>query len=253
MGAGHGHTLHYHAHSPVHRLPAHLKLLAVLSFVVLVVLTPPDEYAAFAAYLVLVLGAARLTTVPASFLAARMVVEVPFVVFALVLPFVAQGQRVEVGPLTVSEPGLVAAFGLLAKATLGVLAALVLATTTEPRDLVAGLERLRLPQQLVQILGFMVRYLEVVTADLHRMRVARESRGFRARSLGAWPALASSAGALFIRSYERGERIHLAMLSRGYAGRLPVTRRDPVTAAQWRAAAALPLLAALVLLVAVTR
>ena len=253
MGAGHGHTLHYHAHSPVHRLPAHLKLLAVLSFVVLVVLTPHDEYAAFAAYLVLVLSAARLTTVPAGFLATRMVVEVPFVVFALVLPLVAQGQRVEVGPLTVSEPGLVAAFGLLAKATLGVLAALVLATTTEPRDLVAGLERLRLPQQLVQILGFMVRYLEVVTADLHRMRVARESRGFQARSLGAWPALASSAGALFIRSYERGERIHLAMLSRGYTGRLPVTRRDPVTPAQWRAAAALPLLAALVLLVAVTR
>jgi cobalt/nickel transport system permease protein len=253
MGASHGHRLHYHAHSPVHRLPAHLKILAVLAFVVLVVLTPHEEYGAFAAYLVLVLLAARLTTVPAAYLATRMVVEVPFVVFALLLPFVAQGERVDVGPLTVSEPGLVAALGLLAKATLGVLSALVLATTTEPRDLVAGLERLRLPQQLVQIMGFMVRYLEVVTGDLHRMRVARESRGFRARSLRAWPALASSAGALFIRSYERGERIHLAMLSRGYSGRMPVTRRDAVTAAQWRSAAALPLVAAVVLLVAVVR
>jgi cobalt/nickel transport system permease protein len=153
----------------------------------------------------------------------------------------------------VSEPGLVAALGLLAKATIGVLAALVLATTTEPRDLVAGLERLRLPQQLVQILGFMVRYLEVVTGDLHRMRVARESRGFRARSVRAWPALASSAGALFIRSYERGERIHLAMVSRGYTGRLPVDRRQPVSAAQWRAASAVPLLAGLVLVVTVSR
>ncbi len=251
MGAGHGHHLHYHSHSPVHRLPAHLKVLATLTFVVLVVVTPHDEYGAFAAYLVLVLAAARLTTVPARYLATRMVVEVPFVVFALLLPFVARGPRVDIGPFTVSEPGLVAALGLLAKATLGVLAALVLATTTEPRDLVAGLERLRLPQQLVQIMGFMVRYLEVVTADLHRMRVARDSRGFRARSLGAWPALASSAGALFIRSYERGERIHLAMLSRGYTGRLPVTRQDTVTAAQWRSAAALPLAAAVVLLVAV--
>jgi cobalt/nickel transport system permease protein len=253
MGAGHGHHLHFHAHSPVHRLPAHVKLVAVLAFVVLVVLTPHDEYAAFAAYLVLVLLAARLTTVPAGYLARRMVVEVPFVGFALLLPFVAQGERVTVGPLSLSGPGLVAAFGLLAKATIGVLSAMVLATTTEPRDLVAGLERLRLPQQLVQIMGFMVRYLEVVTGDLHRMRVARDSRGFRARSVRAWPALASSAGALFIRSYERGERIHLAMLSRGYTGRLPQTSRTPVTAAQWRSAAAFPVLAAAVLLLAVTR
>jgi cobalt/nickel transport system permease protein len=208
MGAGHGHHLHYHAHSPVHRLPAHLKILAVLGFLVLVVLTPTGEHGAFAAYLVLVLAAARLTTVPAGYLARRMVVEVPFVAFALLLPFVAQGERVAVGPVTVSQPGLVAAVGLLAKATIGVLSALVLATTTEPRELLAGLERLRLPQQLVQILGFMVRYLEVVTGDLQRMRVARESRGFRARTVRAWPALASSAGALFIRSYERGERIH---------------------------------------------
>ena len=31
----------------------------------------------------------------------------------------------------------------------------------------------------------------------------------------------SPAGVLFIRSYERGERVHLAMLSRGYDGHLP--------------------------------
>jgi cobalt/nickel transport system permease protein len=67
----------------------------------------------------------------------------------------------------------------------------------------------------------MVRYLEVVTGELQRMRVARASRGFDARNPRHWPVLARSAGALFIRSYERGERVHLAMLSRGYTGRLP--------------------------------
>ena len=96
------------------------------------------------------------------------------------------------------------------------MASLVLATTTEPRHVVAGLERLRLPSQLVQIMGFMVRYLEVVTGEMARMKVARESRGFRARRSAPWPVLATTAGALFIRSYERGERVHLAMLSRGY-------------------------------------
>ncbi|HWJ12067.1 MAG TPA: energy-coupling factor transporter transmembrane component T, partial [Nocardioides sp.] len=58
----------------------------------------------------------------------------------------------------------------------------------------------------------------------------------------AWPALASTAGALFIRSYERGERIHLAMLARGYNGRLPVTHRVTATRAQWAQAGILPAL-----------
>jgi cobalt/nickel transport system permease protein len=56
---------------------------------------------------------------------------------------------------------------------------------------------------------------------MQRMKVARESRGFTARNPRHWPVLARSAGALFIRSYERGERVHLAMLSRGYTGRMP--------------------------------
>ena len=102
-----------------------------------------------------------------------------------------------------------------------VLASLTLAATTEPQDLLAGLERLRMPSQLVQIMAFMVRYLAVVTGEMQRMKVARESRGFTARNPRHWPILARSAGALFIRSYERGERVHLAMLSRGYTGKMP--------------------------------
>jgi cobalt/nickel transport system permease protein len=53
---------------------------------------------------------------------------------------------------------------------------------------------------------------------MRRMRIARESRGFSGGSLRSWPVVARSAGALFIRSYERGERVHLAMLARGYEG-----------------------------------
>jgi cobalt/nickel transport system permease protein len=102
-----------------------------------------------------------------------------------------------------------------------VIASLTLAATTEPRHLLAGLERLHVPNLLVQIMGFMVRYLDVVTDEMARMRVARESRGFNARNVRHWPILARSSGALFIRSYERGERVHLAMLSRGYTGTMP--------------------------------
>ena len=227
MGAGHGHKLHYHGHSPIHRLPAHVKLVALLAFMLIAVATPRDWFPVFAGYLGVLIVVIAISEVPPSYLAKRMVIEVPFVVFATLMPFISSGPRTEFLGLTVSEPGLLAAWGLLAKGTLGVIASLTLAATTEPRDLLAGLEKLRLPNQLVQIMGFMIRYLDVVTDEMRRMRVARESRGFRARSIRQWPVVARSAGALFIRSYERGERVHLAMMSRGYTGKLPQMRTLP--------------------------
>ena len=221
MGAGHGHKLHYHGHSWLHRAPAHLKLLGLLAFMLLVVATPRLWFPVFGVYLLVLCALVASSGVPPLYLVRRLVVEVPFLVFALVLPFVASGPRTEVLGLSVSAHGLLGAWGLLAKGTLGVLASMLLAATTEPRALLAGLERLHLPTQLVQIMGFMIRYLDVVTEEMRRMQVARESRGFRARNPKHWPVLAKSAGALFIRSYERGERVHLAMLSRGYDGTMP--------------------------------
>jgi cobalt/nickel transport system permease protein len=221
MGAGHGHQLHFHGHSPVHRAPAHLKVLAVLAFAIVVVATPRDAYPLFAAYAVLLGVVVGVSRVPPTYLLKRTVVEIPFVAFAVLLPFVATGPRTDVLGVSVSEHGLQAGVALLVKGTLGVLASLTLAATTEPNDLLVGLERLRMPRQLVQIMAFMVRYLDVVADEMRRMRIARESRGFSARNPRHWPVLARSAGALFIRSYERGERVHLAMLSRGYTGRMP--------------------------------
>jgi len=221
MGAGHGHKLHYHGHSPLHRLPAQVKIVALLTFMLLVVATPQGWYLAYAGFLALLLGVIAVSRVPPTYLLKRMVVEIPFVAFALLMPFIATGPRTSVLGLSVSESGLMSAWALLVKGTLGVLASLTLAATTEPRHLLAGLERLRVPNLLVQIMGFMIRYLDVVTDEMRRMKMARESRGFSARNVRHWPVLARSAGALFIRSYERGERVHLAMLSRGYTGTLP--------------------------------
>lgn len=216
MGAGHGHRLHYHGHSAVHRAPAHLKLLALVGFMLVVVATPRGWYPAYAGFLAVLGTVVAVSRVPPLYLLKRMVIELPFVVFAVLMPFVATGPRTEVLGVSVSEPGLVAAFALLAKGSLGVLAALTLAATTEPQAVLDGLRRLRLPDLLVQIMGFMIRYLDVVTADLGRQLTAMRSRGWEPRSPRHWPALARTLGALFIRSYERGERVHLAMLSRGY-------------------------------------
>ena len=253
MGAGHGHLLHHHGHSPLHRLPAQTKLVGLLAFVLLVVLTPREQVWAFGVHALVLACLVVLSEVPAGYLARRLLVEVPFVVFAGLMPFIASGARVDVGPLRLSEAGLWGAWALLAKGTLGVLASLLFGATTEPRDIVRGLDRLRLPQPLVQIMSFMFRYLEVVGGELARMRVARESRGFRARSVRQWPVLAATLGALFIRSYERGERVHLAMLSRGYAGRMPFAAELVASPAEWGRAMLPALAAAAVLVVAVLR
>ena len=131
------------------------------------------------------------------------------------------------------------------------LASLVLAATTEPRDLLAGLERLRVPALLVQIMTFMVRYLEVIAgelrADADRPRVAR----LRGPASVAWPVLAPAAGALFIRSYERGERVHLAMLSpRVHRHAAGDPRRTATARAVARSPALLPVAAVAVTLLA---
>ncbi|MVO85976.1 cobalt ECF transporter T component CbiQ [Streptomyces sp. p1417] len=243
MGAGHAHRLYRHARSPVHALPPHTKLTAVLCFVLVVVSTPREAVWAFAVYALLLASVAYAARVPPAFWLKRLLIEVPFVAFALLLPFVAQGERTGVLGLSLSVEGLWGAWNVLAKGTLGVAASVLLAATTELRDLLLGLQRLRLPPLLVQIASFMVRYGDVVTDEMRRMRVARESRGFEARGVRHWGVLAKSAGALFIRSYERGERVHLAMVSRGYTGTMPVIDEVTASRAQWTYALALPLTA----------
>jgi cobalt/nickel transport system permease protein len=240
VSAGHGRRLHLPGDSPVHRLPSHCKLVALVAFVLVTVSTPRGAYWAFAVYAGLLAAVAASAGVPAGFVLRRMSVELPFVGFAVLLPFVANGPTVEVLGLTLARDGLLGAWNILAKGTLGVVAGVLLAATTESGALLIGLRKLRMPALLVQIMSFMLRYAGVIAAEMGRMRIARESRGFVARDLRQAPVVAKSAGALFIRSYERGERVHLAMLARGYTGTMPVIRDTRASAGQWAAALALP-------------
>lgn len=236
--------------SPVHRLPAQVKLTALFLFVLCVVATPGAAVWAFGAYAGLLAGAVVLAKLPLATVVRRMAVEVPFVVFALLLPFVATGPRIEFAGLSLSESGILGAWNVLAKGTLGVVAAILLSATTSPRDLLVGLERLRLPATLIAILSFMVRYLSVVSDDLHRMRIARVSRGYTGGRAGHLKAVAAGAGSLFVRSYERGERVHLAMLARGYTGSMPPLARAGATRSDWLAGLAVPTLALVIAMAA---
>jgi cobalt/nickel transport system permease protein len=208
VGAGH-HLLYHPGDSPVHRLPAQVKIVAALLTVIGVVATPREEFWAFGLYLLVVVSLWVVARVPVGHFAKRVVIEVPFVVIALLMPIFG------------GTAGALAGWNILAKGTLGVLTSLTLAATTTPRDLIIGLQRLRAPAVLTTIATLMLRYLEVIAAEARRMRIARISRGHDPRFLWQVGATARGVGALFIRSYERGERVHLAMVSRGWRGALP--------------------------------
>ena len=246
MGTGHAHPLHLPGASPLHRAPPQCKIAASLLFVLAVVATPREAVWAYGLYALLLAGLARVAGVPLPLLARRLVIELPFLLFAVLLPVVGQGERVEVLGVPLAREGLWAAWNILVKGTLGVTASLLVAATTPVPELLRGLERLRLPRAFTTVAGFMVRYADVIADELRRMCVARLSRGYDPRWIWQARAVAATAGALFIRSYERGERVYLAMVSRGYAGSMPVLDELAASRRQWLAALTVPATAALV-------
>ena len=250
MGTGHGSgTLYRPGTSPVHRLPPQVKIVSALLAVLCVVSTPREGFWAFGCCLLVLCLVWMVAGVPVTWYLTRALIELPFVVLALVLPFAGAGERVAVLGVSVSVDGALAGWNIVAKGTLGVLVSLTLAATTSSTELLLGLRRLRAPQLLVTIATLMVRYLEVIVAEAGRMRIARISRGHDPRFLWQAAATARGVGSLFVRSYERGERVHLAMVSRGWSGAMPEIappRRPGLSV--WLTGLAPALLVALVLL-----
>ena len=226
-----------------HLLPSHLKILAVLAFISVSVSTPITRWPAFIAFFLLLVATAYTSKIPLLLLFKRALIEIPFIFFAILMPFFGTGEKFEIAGIELYREGLLAGISIVVKGTLGVLAAVILSTTTTAREILRGLERLKLPAVMVQIASFMLRYINVISDEMERMKVARESRGFIATGIKHWKVIATSAAALFIRSYERGERVHLAMLSRGFDGNLPTLVTDTVTKQHWISALSVPVLA----------
>jgi cobalt/nickel transport system permease protein len=254
VGAGHVHPLYLDRSSPVHRLAPEVKIVATVLFTVAVVATPREVFWAFGGYAVMLGAVAAIASVPAGWLLKRALIELPFVALAVLLPVLASGETVTWLGLTMSREGLYGGWNIVVKGTLGVLASLLLAGTTTMRDLLAGLDRLRCPRIVTAIATFMMRYLDVVADEARRMRIARLSRGDDPRFLWHLRGFAGGIGALFLRAFERGERVYLAMLSRGYTGRTPAAlSADSATTSsrQWAVASVVPVAAVAVAIAAV--
>lgn len=222
MSGGHSHRhLHVHGSSLIHRLAPEAKLAGLFAFVLGVALTPRTWVAVFAINVVVAIGVVAVARLRPRLVMTRLAAIIPFVAFAFTLPFFGDGASVEVGPFSLSTDGLWASWNILIKAVLGATASIVVMATTPIPDVLTGLRRLRLPATIVGIIGFMFRYLDLIVDELGRMRRAMSARGYAPRWLWQTAPLASSAGTLFVRTYERGERVHEAMLARGFTGVVP--------------------------------
>jgi cobalt/nickel transport system permease protein len=210
----------------VHLLDPRAKILGFLGFVFLVVSTPAHQVWALALHasvLVFLLGLSRL---PVLFVLRKACVVLPFVfLVAIFVPFFSEmgSGGYNLGGIRVSRSGLVVLWNVVIKSTLGVLSIVILGCTTSFPELIAGFEGLKVPRLFTWILAFMYRYSFLLAEEYRRMRRAMEARNHALRWLWDAPMLAHVIGSLFLRSYNRAERVHVAMLSRGYDGAMRVS------------------------------
>jgi cobalt/nickel transport system permease protein len=214
--------------SPLHRLDSRAKIIGFIGFVVVVVTTPARSVWAFVLYAAVLLFLVGLGGLNIGRVLQRTLVIVPFLlVVAVFLPFFqkAGAGSYSLGGAHVTGEGLLVLWNVGAKAVLSILSVTVLGATTPFAELVLGFERLGAPKVFVLIVSFMYRYSFVFVDEAQRMRRAMTSRNYRARWLWNVPVLGHMLGALFLRSYGRGERVYVAMLSRGYEGAIPLSER----------------------------
>ena len=209
-----------------HRLDPRTKLVFALLFVLSVVLTPPGSWVAFALYLAVITGLVLFSKLPAGYVFRRSLVVVPFVLMiAIFVPFFKEGEvagsyNIWLWRLTVTRSGLEVVTNILVKAWLSMLSLVWLTGTTKVTHLFCALERLRAPHVLVMIMSFMYRYIFVIVDEMLRMKQARDSRNFGGGRLRQLRTIGRMIGTLFIRSYERGERVYAAMVARGFDGQV---------------------------------
>ena len=237
--------------SLIHQLDPRVKVVITLLFIVSNVLLPDGAWLAFLAGWGLILWINLLAKLPLTYAFKRSFIALPFALVAITVVFTLPGETVfsfPLGPwhLTASDTGLIRFGSIVVRSWLAVQMAILLTATTQFPDLMHALYHLRVPRLLVAVISFMYRYLFVLVEEAGRLLHAREARSARllpghGLSLGkeggsiAWRAKVAGnmVGQLFLRSYERSDRVYNAMLSRGYSGHFLTLNRHQITPKDW--------------------
>jgi cobalt/nickel transport system permease protein len=222
--------------SPIHALDPRVKVLLTLGYILAVALLPPGSWLVLGIFAALLWWSVRRAHIRLRTIVTRSFVALPFALVAVSVVFSQPGAplfRLPLGftTLTATDAGLVLFLSIVLKSWLSVQAALLLTTTTHFTDVLYAMRGLRLPAVLVAVLSFSYRYLFIMIDEAQRLLRARECRcaeqpGQRSGGSIAWRArvVGSMVGTLFLRSYERSERIYVAMLARGYDGEIRTLR-----------------------------
>lgn len=238
----------YHAgESLVHRLDPRVKVLITVAFIVSNSLLPDAAWAAYGVAFLAVLAVTALAGLPLGFAPRRSLIALPFTVAAMSIVFTLPGTpvfTVDLGPwhLVATDAGLVRFASIIARSLLSVQMAILLVATTPFPDVIHALGHLRVPAPLVAVLSFMYRYLFVLADEAMRLMRARDARsagraGARGGGSLRWRARVAGhmVGQLFMRSYERGDRVYNAMLARGYHGVLYTPHPHTMRPMDWLA------------------
>jgi len=215
------------------RLNAAGKVLCCGVFIVCVVGLPPSELpkmAVLGGIIVLLWLAAALSPL---LLVKRLGIALPFVLMVgLSVPFLAAAGHPIVtlpGNLVISDEGVWLFVSIMVKAALCITALSLLGVTTSSQELLSALRQLRFPALLLTVLLLTARYLLILQGEARRMMQARDARGGSQSLLRRLKTTGTMVGSLFLRGYERAERIGQAMAARGFDGTLPVINRTRFT------------------------
>jgi cobalt/nickel transport system permease protein len=220
---------HSHVESPIHHLDARAKIIVFFSFILIGVSSPPTSFFLFGVLAIALIGIALLARLPLGHLLRKVLVVLPFLfVVTVSIPFmkkdgVGGGYNLGLGGLSLSRSGLWILWNVVIKSCLGVFSIILLSSTTSFPQLIKGMEKLGSPRIFTMLTSFMYRYSFILIDEMYRMKRARDSRSFGGRWLWQTQVIGHMIGTLFLRSFHRGERVYLAMLSRGYHGTMPET------------------------------
>ncbi|WP_456433902.1 cobalt ECF transporter T component CbiQ [Thermosulfuriphilus sp.] len=207
----------------LHQLDPRVKITIACFLAVVVATSPkPGVLLPAASFVIILLAGSDL---PFLEVAKRMALVNTFVILlALTLPFSTAGEIIyRIGAVKISREGLILAGLILAKVNIILLAMILLLSTSSVFTLAHALHHLHLPSRFVQLLFFTFRYLHVLEEELKKMLEAAKLRCFRPRTnLLTYRTYAYLLASLFIRSYDRSERIYQAMVCRGFRGTFPV-------------------------------